>query len=240
MQVVFWTTWTIVLSSKPKSLSWLAFHPTLNTLALVCWVFGTSPNTSTRSSPHTLLTYIRVAQAFSPFNRRPSQRRRPLDSRAIRSLCCRDYYRSSWAPWRYWLTSLRITYPTSHPGTVYVRPFLPHVATLTRSLFLDLWPDHFYLAHCPGHGWCRKRLVWWGRLRGRSESQASVEVSQAIGLHSIEFTPHYHLPRWSVTIGLVPQLLRRSAYCLHSGAHFHPRIPLFSRQVRQIFSHMTT
>jgi len=38
--VVFWTTWTIVLSSKPKSLSWLAFHPTLNTLALVCWVFG--------------------------------------------------------------------------------------------------------------------------------------------------------------------------------------------------------
>ena len=117
--------------------------------------------------------------------------------------------------------------------------FLPHVAIL-NILFLDPWPDHFYLAHCPGHGWRRKRLVWWGRLRGRSESQASVEVSQAIGLHSIDFTPGHHSPRWSVTIGLIPQQLRRPAYCLHTGTHFHPRIPFFSRQVHQIFSHITT
>jgi len=38
--VVFWTTWTIVLSSNPKALSWLAFHPTFNTLAVLCWIFG--------------------------------------------------------------------------------------------------------------------------------------------------------------------------------------------------------
>ena len=115
-------------------------------------------------------------------------------------------------------------------------PFLPRIATLTSILFLDLWPNRFYLAHRPGHGRRRKRLVWRGRLWGRSESQASVEVSQAIGLHSIDFTPDYHLPRWSVTTGLIPQHLRRPAYFLHSGAHFHTRIPLFSRQVNQFFS----
>jgi len=38
--VLLWTTWTIVLSNKPKDLSWFAFHPTLNSLAVLCFVFG--------------------------------------------------------------------------------------------------------------------------------------------------------------------------------------------------------
>jgi hypothetical protein len=111
---------------------------------------------------------------------------------------------------------------------------LPRVPILS-TLFLGPWSDHFYLAHYPGHRWRRKRLVRWGRLRGRSESQASVEVSQAIGLRPIDFTPGHHQPRWSVTFGLVPQQLCRPAYCLHTGAHFHPRIRLRSRQVHHIF-----
>lgn len=39
-------------------------------------------------------------------------------------------------------------------------------------------------------------------------------------------------------MGLRTQRLRRPAYCIHSGARSHHRIPLFSRQVHNSFSHL--
>jgi hypothetical protein len=47
IQVLLISTWTIVLSNNPKALSWFAFHPTLNSLAVLCFTFGTfSPSTT--------------------------------------------------------------------------------------------------------------------------------------------------------------------------------------------------
>ncbi|KAH9998140.1 hypothetical protein BJV74DRAFT_825571 [Russula compacta] len=38
--VVVITTWTIILSNDPKGLEWFAFHPTFNSLAVLCFTFG--------------------------------------------------------------------------------------------------------------------------------------------------------------------------------------------------------
>ncbi|KAI0306766.1 hypothetical protein B0F90DRAFT_1814604 [Multifurca ochricompacta] len=38
--ILLLSTWTIILSNNPNNLSWFAFHPTLNTLALFCFTFG--------------------------------------------------------------------------------------------------------------------------------------------------------------------------------------------------------
>ncbi|KAH9966441.1 hypothetical protein BC827DRAFT_1258592 [Russula dissimulans] len=38
--VLLLTTWTIILSNNPKGLSWFAFHPTLNTFAILCFTYG--------------------------------------------------------------------------------------------------------------------------------------------------------------------------------------------------------
>jgi len=93
------------------------------------------------------------------------------------------------------------------------------------------WLDHDCLAHCPGRGWRRKRLVQRRCLWGHSESQTVVEVSQAVRLHSIDLPPDYCSPRRRlVSMGLGTQRLRRPACCIHSGARSHHRIPLFSRQ----------
>jgi hypothetical protein len=103
---------------------------------------------------------------------------------------------------------------------------------LTIIRFLDLWLDHRLLARRPVRDWRRKRLVrrrliWW-----RSESQAGVEVPQAIWLPSICFTPDYGPPRRCLgNMGLRPQLLRPPPLGLCPGAHLHPHIALFSRQV---------
>lgn len=67
----------------------------------------------------------------------------------------------------------------------------PSFSTLTSIHFLDLWPDHRFLAHRSVHGWRVKCLVWRRRLRGQSQSQARVEVSQAVGLHPITFPLNY-------------------------------------------------
>ncbi|KAN0124367.1 hypothetical protein V8E52_002016 [Russula decolorans] len=38
--ILLLSTWTIILSSNPRGLSWFAFHPTLNTLAVSCFTIG--------------------------------------------------------------------------------------------------------------------------------------------------------------------------------------------------------
>jgi len=38
--VLLLSTWTIILSNNPKGLSWFAFHPTLNTFAILCFTYG--------------------------------------------------------------------------------------------------------------------------------------------------------------------------------------------------------
>ncbi|KAI9452316.1 hypothetical protein F5148DRAFT_512976 [Russula earlei] len=38
--VLLLTTWTIILSNDPKTLSWFAFHPSLNTFAVLCFTYG--------------------------------------------------------------------------------------------------------------------------------------------------------------------------------------------------------
>ena len=239
IQVVLWTTWTIVLSSDLKSLSWLAFHPTLNTFAILCWILGTFPHSSTR--PSLLITKYNARRTgiltLQPTSQ-PKTKAAGLTRHQIAMLAGLTSVILGTSAVMAYKSANHVPHFTSWHG---VRvPFPPRVTTLTSILFLDHGPDHFYLAHHPGHRWRRKCLVWWGRLRGWSESQASVEVSQAIGLYSIDITPDYCSPRWWDTVGLIPQRLRRPAYGLHSGAHFHPRIPLFSRQVHQFFLHIAT
>jgi hypothetical protein len=112
---------------------------------------------------------------------------------------------------------------------------------LTGIRFPDPWLDHFLLARRPGCDWRRKCLVWRRLVWGRSESQVGVEVSQAVRLHAINLLPDYHLPRRrAVGIHHSTQRLRRPPFCLPSGAHFHPRIHLLSRQVHHLFSHITS
>ncbi|KAF8479208.1 hypothetical protein DFH94DRAFT_748426 [Russula ochroleuca] len=38
--VLLLSTWSIILSSNPGGLSWFAFHPTLNSLAVLCFTYG--------------------------------------------------------------------------------------------------------------------------------------------------------------------------------------------------------
>ncbi|KAH9981506.1 hypothetical protein BGW80DRAFT_1270544 [Lactifluus volemus] len=38
--VLLITTWTIILTNDPKSLTWFSFHPTLNSLALLSFTYG--------------------------------------------------------------------------------------------------------------------------------------------------------------------------------------------------------
>ena len=41
-QVVMAVTWTAVLMNGPLSMGWFAFHPPLQTLAVLLFTFGTS------------------------------------------------------------------------------------------------------------------------------------------------------------------------------------------------------
>ncbi len=53
-QILAGFTWSLVLTNNPKSLGYFAFHPPLQTLALVCFVFGAldmAPRGPTRLIP---------------------------------------------------------------------------------------------------------------------------------------------------------------------------------------------
>ena len=58
-------------------------------------------------------------------------------------------------------------------------------------------------------------------------------------LQSVGFSPGYRLSWWSIAIDLETQRLCRPAYCINSGARYHHRVPLFSRQVHHWSSHIT-
>jgi cytochrome b-561 domain containing protein 2 len=40
LQVLLLSTWSIILTNDPTSLAWFPFHPTLNSLAVLCFTYG--------------------------------------------------------------------------------------------------------------------------------------------------------------------------------------------------------
>lgn len=63
-QVFFVATWAIVLSNDPASLGWGQYHPLLQSLAIACFSYGTSP-AHTPCRPLTPLTGILTLQPTS-------------------------------------------------------------------------------------------------------------------------------------------------------------------------------
>lgn len=222
------STWSIILSNDPRALSWFAFHPTFNTLAVLCFTFGPFfHNSSPRSN---LICASRTGILTLQPTSHPETRAAGLKRHQIANIMGVISILVG--------ASAILAYKTSHGARHFTTwhsvrsPYLPRAARLTSIYSLDLWPDHCFLSHRSGCGWRRKCLVWRCRIWRRSKGQAGVEVSQAVRLHSTAFPPdHCSSRRWLVNMGLRTQCLRRPPRRLYSGTCFPPCIHLFSRQV---------
>jgi hypothetical protein len=143
-----------VLSNEPRALSWFSFHPTLNSLAILCFTFGSFVHLD-KSTRYSRYAYRHShpstdVPAKDQGGRAPTTSNRHADRIIINThgqLGNDNLQGFAQRPTLYNVAQCMRTSFTSSRGT------------LTRIHSLDLWFDYSLLARPPNRDWRRKRLV---------------------------------------------------------------------------------
>lgn len=177
-QVIMATTWTIVLMNVPMQVGWFAFHPPLQSLAILLFTFG-------MSGVHIFVLgrdwfCQQPRDHHSPAYQSAKNKSSRPSATPIGNLCCRFSSNYTGYNGRILQQMASRRQPFHNLAWCKWTHIFYHIFYLSSNIYcrLVLWNNHDGVVVVPNIFRSRKRLVRWRTFRRRYESQIIMEVPQ--------------------------------------------------------------